>query len=563
MKITKLSCTACGAPISIPEDLDQITCTACGTGLIIERGEGYVALKLAEKIARSIEITGIQTQNAIHENTTVTREELQRLQISQEVSSLQMQLNGVQTELRMLRRDVNNVMAKKPLSNLEKQEFQVMEQIRSLKKQAFSPNPSNLRASINFFEWESAWLEAEMVALNDGNLPQRGQLFLQLQNQRVNSNASLAALRTAELKMRFPSFSMPDPPSDNVDEILKVLAKVDNDEGGCRQYLGLPEGREVHHQLVQRQKSLRQKADQLELARLQRNLLSLNMEPNPNDGASLVAYLNQLDSDIQVLERASASNPINELRNQLYKSRNASIKQLNSINKANSHSTTVETTPAFLPRIGAATTGIFTGIGLFFAGIMSWLAKPTKTTASSGQREKNSQPNVLNTYQQDKKRKSVAHPTLGGFLIWIFSLIASLLIGFGLFATINVNTAPNGFTISILVASVTIGYILGAKAFLRRASASIKVEGKGNMKDMFIRTRNPGKGIRNEKAIKFWVGLIVFISMLLFGLFAGVLVAEKSPAIMVLILLSSIIAAIAFGILAAKRTTFLSPTDTE
>lgn len=563
MKITKLSCTACGAPISIPADLDHITCTACGTGLVVERGEGYVALKLAEKIARSIEVSGIQTQDAIHENTSVTREELQRLQMSQEVSSLQMQLNGIQSEIRLLRRDVNNFRSISQLGGLERQEFQVMEQIHILKKQAFSPNPSNLRASINFFEWESAWVEAEIAALNDGNLSQKHQLILELQRQSIKINTIIDDLKIVELKKRFPSFTMPDPPSDNAEQILKVLATVNNDERGCRQYTGTYEGDEIHDQLVQRQKKLRQNADQLELAQLQRNLRSLNLQPNLNDGASLVAYLNQLDADIQVLDRASASTAIKNLRSQLSKSRNAAIKQLNSINKANSRSTTAETTPSFLLGIGAVITGIIAGIGLLFAGIVSWLGKIKKSTDSSGQQEKHSQPKVVQINHVERERKSEAHPTLSGILIWFFTLIFSFTIGFVLFGITNKNANPTGFALSLPVASVAIGFILGARAFLKRVSASISIKGLGKIKDVLILTRNPGKGIKNLNAIKFWVGLIVFMSVILICFVAVVLVAEISSAIMILILLTSIVAAIVFAIVAANRTTFLSPADTE
>ena len=124
------------------------------------------------------------------------------------------------------------------------------------------------------------------------------------------------------------------------------------------------------------------------------------------------------------------------------------------------------------------------------------------------------------------------------------------------------NATATGFTVSLFVASVTIGFILGARAFLKRASASIRVEGLGKMNDILIQTRNPGKGIKNLSAIKFWVGLIVLISVLLIGLIA-VPLAEKFPVLMILILLTSIVAAIVFAILAAKRTTFLSPAGTE
>ena len=49
MQIVKLNCTACGAPISITEDIDILFCTSCGSKLAVERGDGYITLKLVEK----------------------------------------------------------------------------------------------------------------------------------------------------------------------------------------------------------------------------------------------------------------------------------------------------------------------------------------------------------------------------------------------------------------------------------------------------------------------------------------------------------------------------------
>jgi transcription elongation factor Elf1 len=60
MPMIKVNCAACGAPISIPpaSDLEFITCSSCGTSLQVEHGEGYISLKIAEKIAQSIEASG-------------------------------------------------------------------------------------------------------------------------------------------------------------------------------------------------------------------------------------------------------------------------------------------------------------------------------------------------------------------------------------------------------------------------------------------------------------------------------------------------------------------------
>ena len=54
MKVVKLNCPTCGAPISIPETVAQFNCASCGSLLTLEHGEGYYALKAAEKISDAI-----------------------------------------------------------------------------------------------------------------------------------------------------------------------------------------------------------------------------------------------------------------------------------------------------------------------------------------------------------------------------------------------------------------------------------------------------------------------------------------------------------------------------
>jgi DNA-directed RNA polymerase subunit RPC12/RpoP len=54
MKVIKLNCSACGAPISIPDTVTQFNCASCGSLLTLEQGEGYYALKATEKIVDAI-----------------------------------------------------------------------------------------------------------------------------------------------------------------------------------------------------------------------------------------------------------------------------------------------------------------------------------------------------------------------------------------------------------------------------------------------------------------------------------------------------------------------------
>ncbi len=104
MKLIKLNCSACGAPISIPEDIDRLTCSNCGTFLVLERGEGYYALKAAEQISTAIHETGRGTQDAIREGAQETRKELQRMQLTQAYNAANSALNATMAEMRSLTR---------------------------------------------------------------------------------------------------------------------------------------------------------------------------------------------------------------------------------------------------------------------------------------------------------------------------------------------------------------------------------------------------------------------------------------------------------------------------
>ena len=248
MKVTKLNCTACGAPISVPEDLDFINCSSCGSFLGIERGEGYVALKVAEKIARAIEDSGKGTQDVIRENTQVTRSELQRLQMSQEISSAQMQLSNIQAEIRGLERAQKNPKTALQMKALRFTEYQAMDRIRLLDIQLSAPASDNLAACAEFAEREITWIDSEISVLNLSNSPQRNQITLSLNNRKQELREKAYDLQVRGLKSRFPSFKVKDLPLNDQAQAAALLAQIAEDENGLRSSRGTPAGNAVHQE---------------------------------------------------------------------------------------------------------------------------------------------------------------------------------------------------------------------------------------------------------------------------------------------------------------------------
>jgi len=104
MKTVKLNCASCGAPVAIQENVDTFICTSCNSTLSVDRGEGYITLKVIERLTESIQEMGEKTSSAIKENAFVTQVELKRMQLNQLISMEEMKLNTLHTEIRAVNR---------------------------------------------------------------------------------------------------------------------------------------------------------------------------------------------------------------------------------------------------------------------------------------------------------------------------------------------------------------------------------------------------------------------------------------------------------------------------
>jgi len=119
--------------------MDRIACAYCGSELIVEYSEGDMNLSLAQKIKETLQDVGQETQGAIRESTGVTQSELQRLQIGQQIGTLQIQLSSIRSEIRALEREKQlSRAAKGQLKDLRREEQECLLQIRNL--QSFLSN---------------------------------------------------------------------------------------------------------------------------------------------------------------------------------------------------------------------------------------------------------------------------------------------------------------------------------------------------------------------------------------------------------------------------------------
>lgn len=134
MELKQMICPSCTGAVQVPTNMDRIACVYCGSELIVEYSEGdMMTLSLAQKIKETLQDVGQETQGAIRENTGVTKTELQRLQIGQQIGTLQIQLSSIRAEIRTLEREKQlSRTAKSQLKELRKEEQACMLQIRNL-----------------------------------------------------------------------------------------------------------------------------------------------------------------------------------------------------------------------------------------------------------------------------------------------------------------------------------------------------------------------------------------------------------------------------------------------
>lgn len=147
MSIQALACPKCGGGITVPPDLEFFNCAYCGTGIQVKRGEGYVALKLAEVITNAIHESSANTQSAIRQGNQQTQAEMQRLHLGQQLSAAQLQLTSVQGEIRTLERMKQNGQTRRQLKQLRTAEQSLIQQINSINAALYPNQAAATRAT--------------------------------------------------------------------------------------------------------------------------------------------------------------------------------------------------------------------------------------------------------------------------------------------------------------------------------------------------------------------------------------------------------------------------------
>jgi hypothetical protein len=130
MKIQKCNCTACGAPIELPEDIYSIVCPFCKVNLFIKRDDNKLIISAIEKVNIGIESSGKEIQSVLKGESELNQSELKRLQLNQDLSLLQLQLSNVQTEIRTINREKKTKLIINQIEDLQISESRIIERIQ-------------------------------------------------------------------------------------------------------------------------------------------------------------------------------------------------------------------------------------------------------------------------------------------------------------------------------------------------------------------------------------------------------------------------------------------------
>ena len=477
MEVKRLNCASCGAPISVPDDLDYINCASCGSFLAVQRGEGYVALKIAEKISQSIEDSGKETQAAIRQTAQDTQNELRRLQLQYDLSTAELKLSGIQAEIRSIA--PNNVLKIREMRYLE---YLALERVRGIKRNiANLGNVSSAEAVTNLTE-QITLLSYSIFSLSQAN--QRSDQvrdgLKKLRNEDAILRNQLFNLKVKMITRDLITFQDQGLSDANQVEIYKSLGNLGKDLEKVRYLPKTNERQVVEKDILKKYSDYYQRWSTLEVQRIKEMLVSnTEVDLKNMDLAASQTILADIQKDIQLVSdmhgNAIAASILSELRN---KERDVQ-RHIHRLERTASRISAAQTYADSGSKPGLAGVGVVVGAfitDLFYSQPNLGQTTPSTEKASIESKRANqdktlsaSQPPSPPVMYSEKHRKfnglvlrSLLISGLVGFSVSCLGLVVSSLI---LSPSSAADTPP--YINALLISPITIGFIFGSLLFLR------------------------------------------------------------------------------------------------
>jgi uncharacterized membrane protein YhaH (DUF805 family) len=120
----------------------RLKCSYCGATLTVEQHGNNLTVELADRVLGAIAQGKVQSQA-----------EFQRLRLTQELSSAEMQLANVQSEMRAIQRGPINAVSRRQLDELNEKADDLQSQIANLQAQLYPNSPSLVGAPTRLEAW--------------------------------------------------------------------------------------------------------------------------------------------------------------------------------------------------------------------------------------------------------------------------------------------------------------------------------------------------------------------------------------------------------------------------
>lgn len=614
VQIIKSNCPSCGAPLTLPSDLEKLNCTACGSSLIVEFGDGYYTLKSAEEIAKAIQQSGTATRDAILENTYVTKSELQRLQLSQELSSAQIQLTNIESEIRLLLRGPKSKVSTRQIGSLSFGQYQALDRIRILQKQINTPQPDDLQGLQNLLEWENDWYQKEISALVASDRSDRLQLMQSLSAQVAWNKKRILSIKTEFIKRQCRSLQVEDPSPEDSSKINSLLILLNEDEQRIRPYRFSPEGSDLYNQIKNRQSSIWDMFQRNERDRFSR-LSSLSATStdfgSKND---IQEQLEQIEQDLLTLRNSFESEAKREYEHKLLLRKSTLLRLQKDQERIERNAKRASKIKMIVGGIGAAFAAMISGIVLlvnklitrkgqnpteektkvFSMGLKSESVSENLSKKTHGSEKNNFETpppietplgipqqtdstfkaETMDTTEREEVAASPSIPLektsqevvgepvskslgigfLQGFLSFMGLMIGFVILMSSLFRTESSSSAATG----LFLVLISLGVAFSGYIFLRRAFMPIKIDRLGKSSSFVIRKKNSQFGSTNQGLAKTSIFIITLICTYL--LFMGILMFfnTSSSGVMTVIFLLGIIAGPVVAWQVSKRSAIIN-----
>ena len=171
--------------MTVPGSASQVTCDYCGNTLAVTRSGKGATLELAQQVTETVAASSESTRSAIEDASQITRAELRRLQLTQELTTAQLQLTNIRREIRALEREKSTPKVRRQLRELRQKEEKLKEKINKLyyrlnpqKKPKVVQKPKASRKSSSGCAWIVTMLGFLFFLASLGTWPSEGSAIL-------------------------------------------------------------------------------------------------------------------------------------------------------------------------------------------------------------------------------------------------------------------------------------------------------------------------------------------------------------------------------------------------